>query len=424
MSTPLEDSPAASDVAPFDVAQVRADFPILSTEVHGKPLVYLDNAATAQKPNEVIDAVAEFYRRENANIHRGVHFLSMQATQRYDHARARVARAIGAIEPREVIFVRGATEGINLVAQCFLRPRLQAGDEILLTGMEHHANIIPWQLVADATGAQVRAIPITDAGELDLEQAVEALTDRTRLLAFSHVSNVLGTINSAKELVAAAKSKGIPVLIDGAQAVPHGPVDVLDLGCDFYTFSGHKVYAPDGIGVLWGRAEVLNAMDPYQGGGDMIERVRFEGSTFRAIPERFEAGTPNISAAIGLGVAFDYLEALGWDRIQAHEAALLQHGVQRLRELPGITLFGPDTATRASVISFSLEGVHPHDVGTFLDGDGIAIRVGHHCAQPLMDRLGVAATTRASFALYNTTEEIDKLVDSLHKVVNFFRDSS
>ena len=405
--------------AGLDVVRHRADFPILATRVHGKPLVYLDNAATAQKPNAVIDAVADFYRRENANIHRGVHYLSMQATTRYDRARARIARALSAAEPREVLFVRGATEAINLVAQCFLRPRLKPGDEILVTEMDHHANIVPWQIVAKSTGATLRALPITDGGQIDLHALDASLTERTRMLAFPHISNVLGTINPVKEMVAMAKTRGIPVLIDGAQAVPHGPVDVQDLGCDFYAFSGHKVYGPDGIGVLYGRAELLNAMPPYQGGGDMIERVRFEETTFREIPERFEAGTPNISAAIGLAVAFDYLETLGWKPIQEHERRLLGQTMERLSEVPGIRLFGPET-DRAAVISFSLEGIHPHDLGTFLDGDGIAIRVGNHCAQPLMDRLGVAATARASLALYNTVEEIDHLVASLRKVRRFF----
>ena len=408
-----------SSPAALDIDAVRRNFPILKQEVHGKPLIYLDSAATAQKPHPVIEATTTFYANENANIHRGVHFLSMQATQRYDEARARIAQAIGAAEAREVIFVRGATEAINLVAQCFLRPRLQAGDEILLTEMEHHANIVPWQLVAEATGATVKAIPITDEGVLDLEAASNMMNERTRMLAFTQISNVLGTINPAKELVALAKPHNIPVLIDGAQAVPHGPVNVQALGADFYTFSGHKVYGPDGIGVLYGHADVLNAMPPYQGGGDMIERVKFSGSTFREIPERFEAGTPNISAALSLAVAFDYLESLGWEAIQAQEATLLHTVLERLAEVPGITLYGP-TENRASVVSFAIKGVHPHDIGTFLDGDGIAIRVGHHCAQPLMDRLGVAATTRASFALYNTTEEIDKLVAALLKVQRFF----
>ncbi|MDA7614389.1 cysteine desulfurase [Verrucomicrobiales bacterium] len=403
----------------MDVDAVRRAFPILKQEVHGKPLVYLDSAATAQKPQPVIEATTTFYANENANIHRGVHFLSMQATRRYDEARARIAQAIGAAEAREVIFVRGATEAINLVAQCFLRSRLQEGDEILLTEMEHHANIIPWQLVASATGATVKAIPITDEGVVDLEAAANMMNERTRMLAFAHISNVLGTINPAKELVSLAKAQNIPVLVDGAQAIPHGPVDVQSLGADFYTFSGHKVYGPDGIGVLYGHTNILNAMPPYQGGGDMIERVQFEGSTFRDIPERFEAGTPNISAAISLAVAFDYLESLGWESIQAHETTLLHTALERLAEVPGITLYGP-TENRASVVSFAIKDVHPHDIGTFLDGDGIAIRVGHHCAQPLMDRLGVAATTRASFALYNTIEEIDKLVAALLKVQRFF----
>lgn len=407
-----------SSSAALDVDAVRRAFPILKQEVHGKPLVYLDSAATAQKPQPVIEATTTFYANENANIHRGVHFLSMQATRRYDEARARIAQAIGAAEAREVIFVRGATEAINLVAQCFLRSRLQEGDEILLTEMEHHANIIPWQLVASATGATVKAIPITDEGVVDLEAAANMMNERTRMLAFAHISNVLGTINPAKELVSLAKAQNIPVLVDGAQAIPHGPVDVQSLGADFYTFSGHKVYGPDGIGVLYGHTNILNAMPPYQGGGDMIERVQFEGSTFRDIPERFEAGTPNISAAISLAVAFDYLESLGWESIQAHETTLLHTALERLAEVPGITLYGP-TENRASVVSFTIKDVHPHDIGTFLDGDGIAIRVGHHCAQPLMDRLGVAATTRASFALYNTIEEIDKLVDALLKVQRF-----
>ena len=408
-----------SSPAALEIDAVRRDFSILKQEVHGKPLIYLDSAATAQKPHPVIEATTNFYANENANIHRGVHFLSMQATRRYDEARARIAQAIGAAEAREVIFVRGATEAINLVAHCFLRPRLQAGDEILLTEMEHHANIIPWQIVADATGAKVKAIPITDEGVLDLEAAASMMNERTRMLAFAQISNVLGTINPATELVSMAKAQSIPVLIDGAQAVPHGPVDVQTLGADFYTFSGHKVYGPDGIGVLYGHADILNAMPPYQGGGDMIERVEFEGSTFREIPERFEAGTPNISAAISLAVAFDYLDSLGWEAIQAHEAILLETALDRLAEIPGITLYGPKE-NRASVVSFAIKGVHPHDIGTFLDGDGIAIRVGHHCAQPLMNRLGVAATTRASFALYNNTEEIDKLVAALLKVQRFF----
>lgn len=408
-----------SSPAALDIDAVRRDFPILKQEVHEKPLIYLDSAATAQKPYSVIEATTTFYANENANIHRGVHFLSMQATQRYDEARARIAQAIGAAEAREVIFVRGTTEAINLVAQCYLRPRLQAGDEILLTEMEHHANIIPWQLVAEATGAKVKAIPITDEGVLDLAAASSMMNERTRMLAFTHISNVLGTINPAKGLVELAKSHNIPVLIDGAQAVPHGPVDVQALGADFYTFSGHKVYGPDGIGVLYGHADVLNAMPPYQGGGDMIERVKFSGSTFRKIPERFEAGTPNISAALSLAVAFDYLESLGWEAIQAQEATLLHTALERLAEVPGITLYGP-IENRASVVSFAIKGVHPHDIGTFLDGDGIAIRVGHHCAQPLMNRLGVAATTRASFALYNTIEEIDNLVAALLKVQRFF----
>ncbi len=403
----------------FDVTAVRSDFPILDREVHGKPLVYLDNAATAQKPQAVIDAVSHFYAHENANIHRGVHTLSVEATQRYDAARARIAQAIGAPEAREVIFVRGATEAINLVAQCFLKDQLAPGDEILVTQMEHHANIVPWQLVAREKGATVRAAPISDAGEIDLAAYESALNKRTRMVAFGHISNVLGTINPVAEMVRLAKARGIPILIDGAQAVPHGPVNVAALECDFYTFSGHKVFGPDGIGVLYGKADLLNAMPPYQGGGDMIERVRIDESTYRSIPERFEAGTPNISAALGLAAAFDYLESVGWEAIHTQEQAVLQAAMSGLHDMKGVTVYGPQ-APRAAVVSFALQGVHPHDIGTFLDQDGVAIRVGHHCAQPLMDRLGVPATTRASFAFYNTAEEVEVFLRSLKKVQGFF----
>jgi cysteine desulfurase/selenocysteine lyase len=401
------------------LAKVRADFPILQQQVHGKALVYLDNAATAQKPSAVIDAMADFYRHQNANIHRGVHFLSMQATRSYDDARARVARALGAEHTREVIFVRSTTEAINLVAHSFLRPRLKPGDEILVTEMEHHANIIPWQLIAEPVGAKVVAAPISDSGQLDLEALTAMLSERTMMIALTQTSNVLGTVNPVESITKLAHDRGIPVLADGAQAMAHGPVDVRALGADFYTFSGHKVYGPDGIGVLYGKQDILSKMPPYQGGGDMIESVSFEGSTFRSIPERFEAGTPNISAAIGLARAFDYLEDIGWERIQAQEATLLAYATEQLQTLEGIQLHGTAPG-KAAVISFALSGVHPHDVGTFLDMDGIAIRVGHHCAQPLMDRLGVSATTRASFAFYNTKAEVDVLVDSLRRVQSFF----
>ncbi len=401
---------------------IRDEFPVLETTVHGKPLVYLDNAATAQKPRCVIDAVADFYRSENANIHRGVHYLSAQATTRYDEARVRVARFLNARESREILFVRGATEAINLVANCFLKPRLQAGDEILITEMEHHANIVPWQLVAETCGAVVKVVPITSEGELDLDACDALLNERTKLFAFTHISNVLGTINPVAELVNRAKARAIPVLIDGAQSIPHGAADVQALECDFYTFSGHKVYGPDGIGVLYGKAALLESMPPYQGGGDMIEQVTFEKSTFRGIPERFEAGTPNISGAIGLGVAIDFMETLDWEVVRKMESALVEKAKEALSKMPGVTLYGP-SGVRAPVLSFTMKGVHPHDIGTFLDADGIAIRVGHHCAQPLMKRLGVSATARASFALYNTMEEVDRLVASLAKVSAFFSGS-
>ncbi len=397
----------------------RSDFPILRREVKGKPLVYLDNAATTQKPQVVIDRVSDFLANENANIHRGVHYLSMEATDAYDRARAKAAGFLNAATDREIVFTRGTTEAINLVARSFGAPRISSGDEILISAMEHHANIVPWQMIAKECGAQLVVAPVTDAGEIDLEAYGKLLGTRTKIVALSHVSNVLGTINPAQQMVAMAKEHGIPVLLDGAQAVPHIRVDVRELNCDFYTFSSHKLFGPDGVGILYGREELLAAMPPYQGGGDMIEQVSFENTTFRAPPERFEAGTPNISGAIGLGAAIDYMDKIGREAMHAREAQLLAHATGKLGEIPGLTIRGT-APEKVAVISFTLESAHPHDIGTILDSAGIAIRAGHHCAQPLMQRLGVPATARASFAFYNTTKEIDRLADTLLEVNRMF----
>jgi len=377
--------------------------------------VYLDNAATSQKPRRVIDAVSRFYGSENANIHRGVHYLSEQATVAYDAVRGRVARLINAAMPSEIVFTRGTTEGINLVAQSWARGRLHPGDEILITEMEHHSNIVPWHLVASQTGAVVRAVPVTEVGELDLTAFDRLLTDRTRILAVTHVSNALGTINPVRWMVARAREREVVTVVDGAQSMPHLPIDVQSLGCDFFAFSGHKVLGPTGVGVLYGRAERLEAMPPWQGGGDMIETVTLERSTFAPPPARFEAGTPMIAEVIGLGAAMEYLEEVGHAGIGAWEEELLGYATERVRELEGVRLIGT-AREKAAVLSFVVEGVHPHDVGAVLDDDGIAIRAGHHCAQPLMRRFGVPATARASFAFYNTRDEVDALVRSLLRV--------
>ena len=398
---------------------LRKDFPILSQKVHGNPLIYLDNAATTQKPQAVIDRLSDFLSKENANIHRGVHYLSMNATTLYDEARSCVANFINANHEDEIIFVRGATEAINLVARSFCNERLEPGDEILITEMEHHANIVPWQLVAGENGARVVPAPITDEGEIDIDQFESLLNERTKLVAFVHVSNALGTINPAKKMVDLAHQKGIPVLVDGAQAVAHQKVDVQDIGCDFYVFSSHKIFGPDGVGVLYGRKELLNKMTPYQGGGDMIEIVSFDGTTFRPSPERFEAGTPNISGAIGLKAAIDYVNDIGWETIHEKESLLLDHANESLGKNPSIKLVGI-AENKVPVVSFTIDSAHPHDIATILDTKGIAVRAGHHCTQPLMKRLGLSATTRASLSFYNTIDEINQLTEALKEISALF----
>jgi cysteine desulfurase/selenocysteine lyase len=405
--------------AELDVARIRADFPILATRIRGKPLVYLDNAATTQKPQAVLDALARHYATENANIHRGVHWLSERATAAYEEARARVASFLGAASAREVVFTRGTTEAINLVAQSWARTSLQPGDEVLVTGMEHHANIVPWQLLAEQTGIVLRAAPITDQGELELDAFEALLTERVKLVSVVHLSNAIGTINPIRALARLAHARGIPLLVDAAQSVPHLGVDVAELECDFLAFSGHKVLGPTGIGVLWARETLLEHMPPWQGGGDMISSVSFERSTWAAHPNKFEAGTPHIAGAIGLGAALDYLEGVGRQAIAAHEHALLAYAVEQVSAVPGVRLVGT-ARERASILSFAIGAVHPHDVGALLDDDGIAVRAGHHCAQPVMARLGVPATTRASFALYNTRDEVDALVRGLERVRKVF----
>ncbi len=405
--------------AHLPIAEIRADFPILATQVHGKPLVYLDNAATTQKPRAVIDAVAHYYAAENANIHRGVHWLSERATAAYEGARERVARFIGGGSAREVVFTRGATEAINLVAQSWGRTFLRAGDEVLVTGMEHHANIVPWQLLGEQTGVVLRAAPVTDEGELDLDGFERLLTDRVKLVAAVHLSNAIGTINPIRRLAALAHARGIPMLVDGAQSISHLDVNVAELDCDFLVFSGHKVLGPTGIGVLWARESLLERMPPWQGGGDMISSVSFERSTWAAHPSKFEAGTPHIAGAIGLAGALDYLDHVGRPAVAAHERDLLAYAVERVGALPGVRLIGT-ARERASILSFAVAGVHPHDVGAVLDDEGVAVRAGHHCAQPIMARFGVAATARASFALYNTRDEVDVLVRGIERVRRVF----
>lgn len=402
--------------ARFDVERVRADFPLLQQRVaDGRPLVYLDNAATTQKPRQVIDAISRFYSEDNANIHRGVYDLCERATRLYEGARIRTARFVNAGDDREIVFVRGTTEGVNLVAQSFCKPRLAAGDEVLVSAMEHHSNLVPWQLICGEKGARLRVIPMNERGELVLDGLDALLGPHTRMVAVGHVSNALGTINPVKEIVARAHAKGIPVLVDGAQALPHLRVDVRDLGCDFYAASGHKVFGPTGIGFLYGTLEHLEAMPPYQGGGDMIRSVSFAGTTYAPPPARFEAGTPNIAGAVGMAAALEYVGALDWEAVVAHEAELLAHATQALTAVPGLRIIGT-AAEKVGVVSFVLEGAHAHDVGTIVDQDGVAVRTGHHCAQPVMEFFGIPATARASFAFYNTHAEVDALASAVARV--------
>ena len=405
--------------AALDVAAIRREFPILGQRIHGKPLVYLDNAATTQKPQIVLDTLVRYYAQDNSNVHRGVHSLSGRATDSYEAARETVRRFVNAADAREIVFVRGTTEAVNLVAQTFGRTQMSVGDEIVISEMEHHSNIVPWQILCEQTGARLRILPITDAGELRLDEYARMLNERTRLVAVTHVSNVLGTVNPVAEMTRIAAARGIPVLVDGAQAVAHMSVDVRALGCDFYVFSGHKVFGPTGIGVLYGRRKVLEAMPVYQGGGGMISRVTPERTTYADLPYKFEAGTPNIAGAIGLAAALDYVTAVGIDRIASYEHELLTYATERLLEVPGLRLTGT-ASEKTAVLSFVLAEVHPHDVGTILDREGVAVRAGHHCCQLLMGRLGVPATARASFALYNTREEVDALVGALHTVREVF----
>ena len=410
----------SATLQPLDVTAIRRDFPLLSRILHGKPVVYLDSAVSGQMPLSVIERMAKYERDEHTNVHRGVSTLSQEATDFYEAAREKVRRFLGAASVREIVWTRGTTEAINLVAQTFGRKIVQAGDEILVSAMEHHANIVPWQMLAQEKGATLKVIPITDAGELILESLDELITERTKLLAVTHVSNVLGTVNPIKEIIARAHAKGVPVLVDGAQAVPHLKVDVQDLDADFYVFSGHKLSGPTGIGALYGKLAHLEAMPPWHGGGNMIRSVTWEKTTYMAAPGKFEAGTPPIAAAIGLGAALDYLTNLGLDRIAAQEHDLLVYATERLERIPGLRILGkaPD---KASVISFVVEGIHPHDLGSLLDGEGVVIRAGHHCAQPLMARYNVPATTRASFAYFNTREEVDILVSAVEKAIELFK---
>ncbi|PYX77572.1 MAG: cysteine desulfurase CsdA [Acidobacteria bacterium] len=405
--------------AGFDVEKVRHDFPILREKVRGRTLVYLDNAATSQKPQVVIDAISRHYERGNANIHRGVHFLSEHATEEHEAARGTVQSFLNAEEASEIIFVRGATEAINLVAQTYGRTQVGPGDEVLITAMEHHSNIVPWQILCEQKGGRLRVVPINESGELLLEEFQKLLNTRTKIVAVTQVSNALGTINPVRRIIEMAHRENIPVLVDGAQAVPHLKVDVQALDCDFYVFSGHKLYGPTGIGVLYGKSALLDAMPPYQGGGDMISSVTFEKTIYNKLPYKFEAGTPHVAGAIGLGAAIDYVNGLGMDNVAAYEHEVLTYATEAVAAIPGIRLIGT-AREKAGVLSFLLGSIHPHDIGTILDQEGIAIRAGHHCAQPIMQRFGIAATARASFGLYNTKEEVDALVEGIQKVREVF----
>ncbi len=403
----------------FDAEEVRRDFPILERTINDRPLVYLDNAATAQKPRAVIDAVTRYYEHTNANIHRGVHRLSVEATEAYERARGKVQRFLGARRPEEIIFTRSATEAINLVAQAYARPKLEPGDEIVISAMEHHSNIVPWQLVREQTGAILRVIPINDDGELLLDEFARLLGPKTKLVAVTHISNALGTVNPVHDIVELAHRHGVPVLIDGAQAAPHMPIDVSAIDCDFYAITGHKMFGPVGIGALWGRYDLLNAMPPYQGGGEMILSVTFDHTTWNHVPHKFEAGTPAIAGAVGLGAAIDYLDGVGLDRVADHERALLAYATEKLLSRPGVRIIGT-ARDKAAVLSFLVDDIHPHDIGTILDQEGVAVRTGHHCAQPVMERFGITATARASLALYNTRADIDRLAAGIDRVREVF----
>jgi cysteine desulfurase / selenocysteine lyase len=410
----------ARETAGLDLEALRAEFPVLGESVHGKPLVYLDSAASAQKPRAVIEAESEVYERFYSNVHRGVHRLSVLATDAYEAARGKVRRLLGAGESREIVLLRGTTEAVNLVAQSWGRRRVGAGDEVLVTHLEHHSNIVPWQMLCEEKGATLRVAPIDDAGEVDMEAFERLLSPRTRIVSVSHVSNALGTVNPVRRMCELAHAAGALAMVDGAQAVSHLPVDVRAIGCDFYAFSGHKVYGPSGVGALYGRAALLEAMPPWQGGGDMIASVTFEGSTWNELPYKFEAGTPNIAGGIALGAAIDWVERVGLEKVAAHEHDLLRYGTGILGEIPGLRLVGT-AREKVGVLSFVLEGIHPHDVGTVLDHEGIAVRTGHHCAQPVMDRYGIPATTRASLACFNAREELDALARGIRRAQEMFR---
>ena len=410
---------AGLGLAALDPHRLRQDFPILNQEVNGRPLVYLDNAATTQKPQAVIDAITNYYLHNNANVHRGVHTLSQRATDDYEAGREAVRRFINAPSADEVIYVRGTTEGLNLVASSYGRKYFRAGDEVIITGMEHHSNIVPWQILAKEIGIRLRVVPFNDDGELLLDEYEGMLNDRTRLVSVVHQSNALGTVNPVKVMAELAHARGVPVMLDAAQSLPHLPVDVQDLGADFLAFSGHKLYGPTGIGALWGRRELLDDMPPYQSGGEMIRSVTFEETIYNTLPHKFEAGTPDIAGAIGLGAAIEYLESIGMDRIAAYERALLQYGAERLAGIEGVRLIGT-AADKGGVLSFHMDAAHPHDIGTILDAEGVAVRTGHHCAQPVMARYGIPATVRASLAFYNTTDDIDTLVKAIDRVIEVF----
>ncbi len=403
----------------FPIEKIRADFPILKQKIRNKPLVYLDNAATCQKPQTVIDSISYCYTHEYANVHRGVHTLSVKATDRYEGAREKVKDFINANSTKEIIFVKGTTEAINLIAQTYGKANIHKGDEILITGMEHHSNIVPWQMLCEETGAVLKVAPIDLKGELDYGQFEKLISDKTRLISVVHMSNALGTVNPVKKMIAASKAKNIPVLLDGAQAIPHMTVDVQELDCDFYVFSGHKLYAPSGTGVLYGRQALLEAMPPYQGGGDMIRKVTFEETEYNTLPYKFEAGTPNIADVIGLGAAIDYLTEIGMDNIAAYEAELLDYATEKASQIEGLKIIG-EAQEKGAILSFVLDKIHPHDIGTMLDSLGIAVRAGHHCAMPVMDFFGVPATARASFAMYNTKQEIDTLMNGIEQLIEVF----